>query len=91
LPEFIARIAKPFEIKKNLMLKAILRLYATLPLPVIHCSGWAVGWIMYLSDKKFARRLKKNLGLVRIADGAAARSHLARRCAVEIGKSVMNL
>ncbi|HEX5539272.1 MAG TPA: lysophospholipid acyltransferase family protein [Methylophilaceae bacterium] len=71
------------------MLKAILRLYATLPLPVIHCSGWAVGWIMYLSDKKFARRLKKNLGLVRIASGAAERRHLVHRCALEIGKSVM--
>lgn len=71
------------------MLKAILRLYARLPLPVIHGLGWLVGWIMYLSDKKFSRRVRKNLGIVGLANRKRERQHLAHRCAVEIGKGVM--
>lgn len=71
------------------MLKALLRMLANLPLPVIHGIGWAVGWLMYLSDKKFSRRIRKNLDLVRIAPSKQARRRLAHRCAQEIGKGLL--
>lgn len=70
------------------MLKAILRALARLPLPIIHGSGWALGWLMYITDAKFSRRIRKNLEGARLVTGKHARRRLAHRVAQEIGKSV---
>ena len=70
------------------MLKAILQALARLPLPIIHGSGWVLGWLMYIFDPKFARRVRKNLEGTRLVSGKRARQRLAHKCAREIGKSV---
>lgn len=71
------------------MLQALLKAFAVLPLPVVHGLGWLVGWLMYLTDKKFSRRIRRNLDIARIAGHKRARRRLAHRCAQEIGKGAV--
>jgi KDO2-lipid IV(A) lauroyltransferase len=87
--KFIARIANSFYFKKKFMLQAVLRTLALLPLPILHGMGWVIGWLMYLTDKKFSRRIRKNLDAARVAGSKRSRRQLAHQCAQEIGKGVI--
>jgi len=71
------------------MLKALLRLYARLPLPVIHGLGIIAGWGMYLFDVKFSRRIRNNLRSVNIAEDERSHRRLVHACACETGKGLM--
>lgn len=71
------------------MSKALLRLFARLPLPMIHGLGVMLGWIAYWSDKRFSQRLRSNLASIDIARDPASLRRLVRRCINETGKSVL--
>lgn len=71
------------------MLLALLRLYARLPLPLIHALGILVGWGMYLFDAKFSRRVRKNILSVNIAEDERAFRRLVHTSVRETGKGVM--
>jgi KDO2-lipid IV(A) lauroyltransferase len=71
------------------MLLALLRLYARLPLPLVHVLGIIAGWGMYLFDAKFSRRLRKNILSVNIAEDEPAFRRLVHTSIRETGKGLM--
>lgn len=71
------------------MLKALLRLYARLPLPLIHGLGIIAGWVMYLCDVKFSRRVRNNLLSVNIAENEPEYRRLVHTSIQETGKGLM--
>lgn len=71
------------------MLKALLRLLSILPLPVIHGLGILVGYISYLSDRKFSRRIRNNLTSAGIATSRKIYRKLVRNNAAETGKGFL--
>lgn len=71
------------------MLQALLRLFAALPLPVVHALGVLTGYISYLTDRKFSRRIRNNLASTGIAPTASAYRKLVRRNAAETGKGIL--
>lgn len=71
------------------MLLALLRLYARLPLPLIHALGIVVGWGMYFLDVKFTRRLRKNILLANITANQRAHRRCVHKTAMETGKGLM--
>lgn len=71
------------------MLIALLRLYARIPLPLIHGLGIIAGWGMYLFDVKFSRRIRKNLLSINIAEDEQNYRRLVHTCARETGKGLM--
>ena len=70
------------------MLKTLLRVFSALPLPIIHGLGSLVGWISYLSDKKFSRRIRNNLLSVNIAQSDSAYQKLVHKNVSETGKGI---
>ncbi|TFW04832.1 lysophospholipid acyltransferase family protein [Oxalobacteraceae bacterium OM1] len=66
------------------MLVILFRLLATLPLPVLHAMGAALGWLVYLLSPSYRRRLKDNL------ERAGFRAHLSAAI-TESGKSILEL
>jgi len=70
------------------MLKALFRLLARLPLPIIHGLGVVLGWVAYLTDKRFAKRIRENLALAGIAENQGRQSQLVRQCVKETGKGL---
>lgn len=70
------------------MFKALLRIYARLPLPTIHAIGAVIGWSMYLCDKKFAKRIWNNLGIAKIAANDDEHRRLVHRSVAETGKGI---
>ncbi len=71
------------------MLLAFLRLYARLPLPLIHALGIVAGWGMYLFDAKFTRRLRRNTLLTSIAGDEQSYLQFLHKTAMETGKGLM--
>lgn len=69
------------------MLIPILKLYARLPLPVIHGMGVVAGWAMYFGSRKFARWTRENLQSSGLADTPRDFRSLLRRNIAETGKS----
>jgi KDO2-lipid IV(A) lauroyltransferase len=57
----VVRITNYAAAKKNLMLLTLMKLYARLPLWLIHSLGVVAGWIMYLGAPRFASRERSNL------------------------------
>jgi KDO2-lipid IV(A) lauroyltransferase len=66
------------------MLVLLFRLLSTLPLPVLHWLGAALGWLVYLAAPSYRRRLRANL------EGAGFGDQLARAVA-ESGKAIVEL
>ena len=66
------------------MLVTLFRLLSTLPLPVLHFFGSAVGWLAYLASPSYRRRLRENLR------GAGFGDHLSAAIA-ESGKAIVEL
>lgn len=71
------------------MLKILLRIFAALPLPIIHGLGVILGWIMYLSDKKFSRRTWDNLLNAKITPDAKEHRRRVHKCIQETGKGLL--
>lgn len=71
------------------MLIALLRLYARLPLPLIHGLGIIAGWGMYMFDVKFSRRVRNNLLSINIAENEQDYRRLVHTCAQQTGKGLM--
>lgn len=71
------------------MLNHLLKLVFKLPLPILHAAGVVVGWAMYLTDKKFSRRIRKNLLTVNIAANATVHKKLVHQTVQEIGKGLV--
>jgi KDO2-lipid IV(A) lauroyltransferase len=71
------------------MLKALLRIFASLPLPLIHGVGVIVGWTLYLFSEKFVRRTRNNLSLLQIASNPGKLRQLVRKSGKETGKGLM--
>lgn len=71
------------------MLLALLRLYARLPLMMIHTLGSMVGLYLYLFDAKFTRRLRKNTLYARLAEDERSFRQFVLRTARETGKGLM--
>lgn len=71
------------------MLKALLRILSILPLTVVHGLGIMVGYLSYLSDKKFSRRIRNNLASTGIADSHSSYMKLVRHNAAETGKGIL--
>jgi len=69
------------------MLKAFLRLFASLPLPVVHGIGVFIGSAMYAFDRKFARRVRSNLERTQLVSGPAL-ERLIRKSVRETGKGI---
>jgi KDO2-lipid IV(A) lauroyltransferase len=70
------------------MPKALLRLLASFPLPLIHTLGAVTGWIIYFSRESFGRRTRKNLDLVNLADSEGNR-RLVYKSICETGKGLL--
>ena len=66
------------------MLVIIFRLLSTLPLPVLHLLGSALGWLVYLASPSYRRRMRANL------EGAGFGRELSRAVA-ESGKAIVEL
>ncbi len=66
------------------MLVTLFRLLSTLPLPVLHLFGSALGWLAYLASPSYRRRLRDNLR------GAGFDAHLGAAIA-ESGKAIVEL
>jgi len=70
------------------MLKALLRLFAFLPLPVIHALGAIFGLASLIGDPKFSRRIRHNILSVQITSSAGECRKLVKQTACEIGKGL---
>ena len=66
------------------MLVIIFRLLSTLPLPLLHLLGSALGWLVYLASPSYRRRMRANL------EGAGFKGELSRAVA-ESGKAIVEL
>ncbi len=66
------------------MLVFAFRLFALLPLPVLHGIGVLLGWLVYLSSTNYRQRMRSNLSL-------ANYQHLLKKAIAEAGKSIFEL
>ncbi len=71
------------------MLIWLLRLFARVPLPLVHLLGIAVGWGMYLGSPKYAARMRANLRGSGLCPGDVAFRRQLRRCIGEAGKATL--
>ncbi|MDR5170212.1 lysophospholipid acyltransferase family protein [Methylobacillus flagellatus] len=71
------------------MLKALLRVLAMLPLPIINGVGVLTGWGLYFFSQKVLRRTRKNLNVAGIAPSSAEYRRLVRRSVLETGKGLV--
>ena len=67
-------------------MKALLRLVAKLPLPLLHSLGAGVGWLAYASSARFRRYQRLHLELAGYAD-----SRIRRKSVTETGKTLVEL
>lgn len=72
------------------MTKHLLRLFARLPLRLIHFFGLLLGWAAYLASPRYAARLRENLSASGVCAGPAC-SKLLRQAVAEAGKGVAEL
>lgn len=66
------------------MLSLTFRLLSSLPLPLLHAIGSALGWAVYLSSSKYRHRLRENIRQAGFGD------HLSAAVA-EAGKNMLEL
>ncbi|TSA49013.1 MAG: lysophospholipid acyltransferase family protein [Nitrosomonadales bacterium] len=71
------------------MLLWLLRLFARLPLPVIHALGVAVGWALYFGLPKDAARMQENLRTSGLCPDEASFRRMLRRNVAESGKGLL--
>jgi len=68
-----------------------MRLFGRLPLRLIHALGAPLGWVVYLADRRYARRLRENLQASGIASDPAAYRCLLRRAIAASGKGFLEV
>ena len=71
------------------MLKVFLRMFANLPLPLIHAAGTVLGCLFTLFSRKFVRRTRNNLSLLQIAHSPRRLRRLVRKSSRETGKGLL--
>ena len=64
----------------------LLRLVASLPLPLLHVLGALLGWAVYLAAPRYRRYLKANLAQAGYPGAASRRAAIA-----ESGRGLMEL
>lgn len=69
----------------------LLRLFARLPLGLVHALGAVAGWGVYLASPRYAHRLRENLDLSKVKSDSAAKRRLLFKAISEAGKSVFEL
>jgi len=70
------------------LLEAVLRLLATLPLPVNHALGGALGWLGWLLPTRMARIARINVELCFPEHSRSWRRSVVRRSLMEMGKAL---
>ena len=76
---------------KNKTLVFMLKLLAKLPLCVVHFLGAALGWISYLSYKKYAKLINQNLKLSKLATNEVLFKKTLNRNISETGKAFLEI
>jgi len=71
------------------MLVWLLRLFARLPLPIIHGLGVVAGWLLYLCSRKHAARLRQNIAGSGLCAEKGEYRRLLRRSIAEAGKGAL--
>lgn len=71
------------------MLIWLLRLFARIPLPLVHLLGILVGWGMYFGSRKYAARMRANLRRSGLVSDEAVFRRLLHRCIGEAGKAML--
>jgi KDO2-lipid IV(A) lauroyltransferase len=74
---------------KQKSLAIMLKLFAKLPLRVLHSLGSALGWASYLSYKKYARLIKINLSLSQLTKDNVSFKKTLHRNISETGKALI--
>lgn len=74
---------------KQKSLAIMLKLFAKLPLRVLHSLGSALGWASYLSYKKYARLIKINLSLSQLTKDNVSFKKTLHRNISETGKALL--
>ena len=69
----------------------VMRVFARLPLWLFHALGALLGWLVYLADAGYARRLRENLQASGVAPGPAAYRRLMLRSIAASGKGVLEV
>lgn len=83
------RIAKLNVHPKQFMLIRLLRLFAKLPLPLIHGLGVMVGWFIFITQKKVKQRSKVNLQRSALFSDSLTQEKVLRKSVSEAGKAVI--
>ena len=68
-----------------------MRVFARLPLWLFHAVGVLLGWLVYLADAGYARRLRENLQASGVASSLTAYRRLLFRSIVASGKGVLEV
>ncbi|ABE48466.1 lysophospholipid acyltransferase family protein [Methylobacillus flagellatus] len=71
------------------MLKALLRVLAMMPLPIINAVGVLTGWGLYFFSHKVLRRTRKNLSVAGITSSTEEYHRLVRHSILETGKGLV--
>jgi KDO2-lipid IV(A) lauroyltransferase len=71
------------------MLTWMLRLFARLPLPLIHAAGFVAGWGTYLGVGRYARRTRHNLAASGVASDPKQFRRILRHNIAESGKGML--
>ena len=71
------------------MLKALLRTFASLPLPLIHAFGVVTGWVLYLFSEKFTRRTRSNLSSAKMPGDPSPNRQFLLKSSMETGKGLL--
>ncbi len=67
------------------------RLWAAVPLPVLHALGVLAGWVAYAFAPRYRARLRENLLAARLVSDPSSLRRLIRASAAEAGKAVLEL
>jgi Kdo2-lipid IVA lauroyltransferase/acyltransferase len=70
---------------------AMARLFALIPLRLMHFLGAMMGWLIYWADARYAQRLRENLQTSGIATEPAAFQRLLRRSITSAGKAFLEI
>jgi len=68
-----------------------MRVFARLPLWLFHALGALLGWLVYLADAGYARRLRENLQASGVASSLAAYRRVLFRSIAASGKAILEV
>jgi Kdo2-lipid IVA lauroyltransferase/acyltransferase len=85
----IVRIANSETFKKFFMLKALLRIFASMPLPLIHGVGVVFGYLYFLFVRRRLNRTRANLGWIKNSLSPKEFRRLIHTSIQETGKGML--